>query len=408
MNILVCDKCENRVYYEDGVIPVCSCNSQTLTRVTLRLPRTRTITGRAPDNPWVVAHEYPYKHKDNWNPTEAKKWYYNTWKKLIPSCSDCRIHWAKLERDYPPVFDTPEGLFEWFWARHNDVSSTYSHKPTMTLEQAQLIYWPKHRWYVAVTTAPRKDCTLEKCILSLRSCGWEPTVFAEPGSTLTDALTVHNTEKLGVWYNFLKSARHALESDADIIMTVQDDSLFHPDSKSYTESILWPAANCGFVSLYTPKHYTIYENRTLKLLRRKDPNTPELRPVGVNHIFTQSLWGACALVWPRKVLEALVEHRIAKHWVGATPRSGNPAVYKSRMANPSMIANSDTAIGKVLNAMNKTMWFVDPSPVQHIAVHSTISHGSNTGRRNAYRIADHIIPLAEQVPKPANICTITP
>jgi len=409
MNILVCDKCENKVYYEDGVIPVCSCSNQTLSRVTLRPVRQRTLTGKIPTNPWVVAHEYPYKHKDNWSPTEAKKWYYDTWKKLIPSCSDCRLHWAKIERDSPPPFDTAKELFEWFWYQHNQVSSLYANKPTMTLEKAYSIYWPTTKWYVAVTTAPRKDPTIQKCITSLRECGWEPTVFAEPDSELTDALTVHNTEKLGVWHNFLKSARYALESDAEVIMTVQDDSLFHPDSKVFTESILWPSANCGFVSLYTPKHYSIYPNSVLRQLRRKNPSTPELRPTGVTQIYTQSLWGACALVWPRKVLEALVAHPIAKRWVGAVPRSGNPAVYKKRMENPSSIANSDTAIGKVLNAMNRTMWFVDPSPVQHIAIYSSIpNHGSNTGRRNAYRIADHTIPLTEQVPRSGNICTITP
>jgi hypothetical protein len=68
-----------------------------------------------------------------------------------------------------------------------------------------------------------------------------------------------------------------------------------------------------------------------------------------------------------------------------------------RRDNPHTIANSDTAIGKICNAMGLGMYFVDPSPVDHIARFSTIGHGGNNGRRNAYRIADHSLPLAYQV-----------
>jgi hypothetical protein len=61
------------------------------------------------------------------------------------------------------------------------------------------------------------------------------------------------------------------------------------------------------------------------------------------------------------------------------------------------VQNSDTAIGKILNRMRRPMYFVDPSPVQHIATHSAIGHGGNDGRRNAIRIADHAQPLWDQV-----------
>lgn len=239
-------------------------------------------------------------------------------------------------------------------------------------------------WYCAVTTAPRKDCTLIECIQSLRNCGWEPAIFAEPGSTPTDGIERHdNPARLGVWHNWLASAKHAVNVDCDFILTVQDDCIFHPDSKDFVESIDWPE-NAAFVSLYTPKHYTI----------RKDGS---LRPAGVNRIVTRSLWGACALVWKPGVLRQFVEHRVANNWAGARPRSGNPAVIANRLANPHVIANSDTAIGKIANALERPMFFVDPSPTSHIAVHSTIGHGDNTGRRNAHRIADHSLPLAYQV-----------
>jgi hypothetical protein len=102
-------------------------------------------------------------------------------------------------------------------------------------------------------------------------------------------------------------------------------------------------------------------------------------------------------VWRREVLSSVIDHRIAKAWAGARPKSGNKAVIQRRRDNPHTIANSDTAIGKICNAMGIGMWFVDPSPVSHIARYSTISHGDNTGRRNAYRIADHSLPLSYQV-----------
>lgn len=247
------------------------------------------------------------------------------------------------------------------------------------------------KWAVAVTTAPRKECTLNTCLLSLQNCGWtsdEIHIFAEPNSTIPQLGQNHpSLQKLGIWRNWVNSIRWTIENtDAEIILTVQDDSLFHPDSKDFTESILWPAPRAGFVSLYTPKHYTIRRDRTS-------------RKVGVNQIVTNSLWGACALVWSRAMLEKVVlPHPLIEKWAGAKPRSGDKRVLDRRRQNPETIANSDTAIGKIMNWTKHSMWFVDPSPVQHIARFSTISHGDNTGRRNAYRIADHSIPLESQVP----------
>lgn len=237
---------------------------------------------------------------------------------------------------------------------------------------------------VAVTTAPRKDCTLAYCLASIEACGWNPIVFAEPGATATDYKTIWNEKKLGVWHNWLNSCRWCLSNTtSEYIMTVQDDSLFHPDSKKFVDFLNWPN-NCGFVSLYTPKHYSIKADNTF-------------RPLGVNKIVTKSLWGACALVWRSDVLKKVIDTPTCKSWLGANPKSRSKSVVESRKKNPSLIANSDTAIGKAINRLGLFMYFVDPSPVQHIARHSTISHGDNTGRRNCYRCADFEKPLIGQV-----------
>jgi hypothetical protein len=237
---------------------------------------------------------------------------------------------------------------------------------------------------VAVTTAPRKDCTLAYCLASIEACGWNPIVFAEPGSTETDYQTITNRVKLGIWHNWLNSCKWCLENTSTpYIMTVQDDSLFHPDSKSFIESIKWPK-NTGFISMYTPKHYSLN-------LKNK------LKPVGINKIITKSLWGACALLWERETLGRVLNTTVCRNWLGAKPKSGNTAVIENRKRNPSLIANSDTAIGKAINSLGLFMYFVDPSPVHHISQFSTISHGDNTGKRNCYRCSDFDKPLFPQV-----------
>ena len=248
------------------------------------------------------------------------------------------------------------------------------------------------KWFCAVTTAPREIPTIKTCLESLQIAGFEPFVFAEPGSPDLPLefkeTTIRNKKKKGVWHNWLDSIRYALNnSDANIIMTVQDDSLFHPDSKSFTESILWPHKKVGFVSLYTPKHYNI-----------KPHKKTALRDCGINRVITKSLWGACALVWPRKVLEELLEQDLTKNWEGAPTKTKNSTVMQKRREDPSLVQNSDTAIGKLMNRMGRTMWFMDPSPVNHFATTSAASHGGNKGRRNCGRCAEWSKSLEDQIP----------
>ncbi len=257
------------------------------------------------------------------------------------------------------------------------------------IERAEKNLSYKFGWCVAVTTAPRTDCTLSRCIDSLKISGFEPIIFAEPNSTMIESCqTIQNKEKKGVWYNWIQSCEYALtNTNADVIMTVQDDSFFHPDSKTFAEKILWPAEDCGFVSLYTPKHYSIMPHYKTKL-----------RDVGVNRVYTRSMWGACALIWPRAVLEQVMDHEITKNWLGAPTKSRSQSVMDKRRANRTLVQNSDTAIGKIMNRMKRSMWFVDPSPVEHVAEHSVVGHGGNRGRRNCIRCAGWEKSLEDQVP----------
>jgi hypothetical protein len=254
----------------------------------------------------------------------------------------------------------------------------------------------KHRWAVAVTTAPRKQPTLETCLDSLQIAGFNPYIFAEPGNYpalngIWHDRTIFHEEKKGVWWNWIESCRWTLENtDANVIMTVQDDSLFHPDCMEVAEKFLWPAEDTGFVSLYTPKHYSIRNHLKSK---------PE-RPIGLNRIATKALWGACAMIWPRKVLEMVMEHELIEGWLGAPlkTKSAWAERQQKRKEEPWTIQNSDTAIGKIMNWTGRSMWFMDPSPVQHIAKYSAIKHGGNEGRRNCGRCAKYSEPLDQQVP----------
>jgi len=255
----------------------------------------------------------------------------------------------------------------------------------------------KFKWCTVVTAAPRPDCTLQRCVDSLFIAGFEPVIFAEPGSAQIESCeTFTNHERKGVWHNWLQSCKYALNNtDANVIMTVQDDSLFHPDSRTFAESILWPDEETGFVSLYTPKHYSLRPG--FKTARKS---------TGVNRVYTRSMWGACALIWPREVLQQAVDHEFTQRWLGARTRSNSIKIRKKRKENPHLIQNSDTAIGGIMNRMKRKMFFVDPSPVEHIAVHSVIGHGGNKGRRNCMRCAQWSESLFDQVPvdfKPVDI-----
>lgn len=266
-------------------------------------------------------------------------------------------------------------------------------------------------WAVAVTTAPRgNENTLAVCLDSLITAGWyDPVVFAEPGSDVPPGIKViKNETKRGCWHNWYYSAKYMLENTtASIIMTVQDDSLFHPDSRVFVEEhCLWPTEDTGIVSLYTAAHYS-------------EEKGGQQRPRGINHVHTKCWWGTCAVVWKRETLQAVVDHEISRTWLGLSPKvqfdeKKNPALrqervdkyYAARRENPALINNSDYVAGHVLNQLNLKKFFVDPSPVQHVSRVSTLQHGGNTGRRNCARCADHSISLEAQVGTKVNLSSV--
>jgi len=205
---------------------------------------------------------------------------------------------------------------------------------------AQSTYSPGNL-FVGVTTAPRQQATLLDTLYSLKCNGLDPMIFAEPGSIPTVFPTKLNKKRLGAWFNWLSMARTALTYNVDHFLFVQDDIVLHQDSHSLIESQLGKID--GFLSLYTPPKYS------------------RLKGIGIHRIYTKSLWGACALLFPRKILEDIVNHPRADTWLGARARNNPQSVYERRRKNPHQIANVDTAIGMLMNKFQHPMYFTTPS-----------------------------------------------
>ncbi len=238
-------------------------------------------------------------------------------------------------------------------------------------------------WSVVVTTAPRRKPKLKTTVQSLRIAGWEPVVFAEPDSPTCDAVTYTSDTKLGVFHNWMKSARHALESGADVIMTVQDDVWFHPASKRFAEKALWPQ-NCGFLSLYTPLHYSIVQGK--------------MKPWGIYPIYTKSLWGAMAMIWHPSVLRQVLEGDHANNWVGRRSTMTTEEI-EHKTANPETICNVDTMIGYSVKDMGREQYYVNPSFAQHISEYSSIGGRGASGKRSAkFLVGMDSVPAFDEIP----------
>ena len=268
------------------------------------------------------------------------------------------------------------------------------------------------KWGVGITTAPREPSTLADCVQSVVANGWEPAVYAEPGSDVSGLLSqthvVERRDRLGAWANWLDMARRLLTEhpDADVILTIQDDTRIIERAKEFFEAQGWPDQpdKIGFVSLYTPSHYQqrfhvlaadgrlVADAPNEPRARRKQARYPGSRVAptpklpGCLPVATDSLWGACALAFPRASLEKIVRHKLAERWRG----------YNGRQTGVE-IKNVDTAIGKICNALGLKMWFWHPSLAQHFAVKSSLpGHGGCTGKRAAAYVATD--PFRDCVP----------
>lgn len=115
------------------------------------------------------------------------------------------------------------------------------------------------RWAVGMTTAPRRNPTLERTLGSLERAGWSDLrLFAEPDSCIPKRfcelpITLRDT-KLGAWPNWFLALSELYQRDtaADAYLLLQDDVVFCRNLRAYLERVLWPDETVGVVSLYNP------------------------------------------------------------------------------------------------------------------------------------------------------------
>jgi hypothetical protein len=220
------------------------------------------------------------------------------------------------------------------------------------------------KWFVAMTTAPRRVPTLGRTIASLAAAGWGyPLVFAEPGIDAGDiperCYWRENEEKLGGWRNFINAVRGALEAaeasgtdDGEAaLLIVQDDVVFARNVRPYLESIPWPT-DAAALSIYCPKTY-----------RQK----------------------------ARGFHRAKTRHLISALTFILTPAKAR-LLLGSTFAASSRNAGVDTQFGKWA-VSHGGVYFHSPSLAQHVGDSSTLHPG--TGNRGHRRAADFIGEDAE-------------
>jgi hypothetical protein len=218
------------------------------------------------------------------------------------------------------------------------------------------------RWAVGVTTAPRRQSTLEWCLDSLVRSGWEePRLFVDSAVTIAKryaGLPVSLREsKLGAWPNYYLSLVELLmrEPEADAFLLVQDDVVLYDryNLRVYLERYLWPSVPVGAVSLFCSSAYT-------------QPQS------GWHRLGEPWVWGALAFLFPRES---------AKRFIA------DPVVLEHRWCHHNRgLANIDTVIGEWANRHGLPIYFPTPSLAQHVGDSSTLwPNARSDGSRRADR-----------------------
>ena len=202
------------------------------------------------------------------------------------------------------------------------------------------------RWAVGVTTARRRQQTIEACLESLRRAGWSaPRLFVDglivPSEGTNIVPLTLRSPAVGAWPNYYLSLMELLirQPDADTIMIVQDDAVFYDrvDLRDKLDSLLWLSDPPGIVSLYCSSAY-------------------ERENAGWYQSDEEWNWGAVAFVFPReRAVQFLSDPQVLEHrWSSR----GEKFI--------------DEVIGKWAERNQVPIHFPSPSLVQHIGDSSTL------------------------------------
>lgn len=199
---------------------------------------------------------------------------------------------------------------------------------------------------IGLTTAPRKQITLKKSILSLRSAGFTETihVFAEPNSPKYNGQGIvwHEAEtELGCFFNWKRGAEWLFNNaPEEYILMVQDDVKYKKETRVVLEQHLEDVLKkpLGFITLYLARHDG-------EIAHKKH---------GWNQHDLPCAWGALTYLFNRGSLWALMNH----------PKYLNHDVSKFL----------DCVVCGAMHNMGRTMWYHTPSLATHTGIHSTVGH----------------------------------
>ncbi|MFK8113173.1 MAG: hypothetical protein AB8B91_13275 [Rubripirellula sp.] len=195
-------------------------------------------------------------------------------------------------------------------------------------------------WAVGVTTAPRRQSTLDATLDGMRHCGWEnPQLFVDGEVELSDeaklCLRTSRSQPVGAWHNFFLGLTELVERNpaADAYLMAQDDVLWPLAFRlpEYLSEMLWPTNSDCIVSLYTSAD-DAHEDAGWRAF----PETWK--------------FGALAFVFPRHVARRM---------------TGDPRLRRYGWSAGVGVAGVDVAIGTWARQRDVEVWHPTPSVVQH-------------------------------------------
>ncbi len=230
------------------------------------------------------------------------------------------------------------------WSQSEPVSRVMSLDELLPVPSSR--YGTVKSWAVGVTTAPRRESTLETTLDSITRAGWsEPRVFMDGTTHLPDRYShlpiTWREDSVGAWPSwYLALAELVLhEPHADAYMLLQDDVILYDREslREYLERVLWPGDRPGLVSMF----YT-------------GLNSPTgwLEAKGEWHFSAQGF-----IIPPGIARALLCDPDVSRGWLAASSQTHIPI--------PEMI--SDWAHKRSID-----IWYANPSLLQHIGNTSTI------------------------------------
>lgn len=204
-------------------------------------------------------------------------------------------------------------------------------------------------WSVGVTTAFRRQSTLEQSLNSLANAGWDrPHLFVdgdvEIPAAFADRTVTRRSPAIGAWPNYHASLLELLlrEPNADAYMIVQDDAYFPAGAvRQFVENNFWTESesNLEVLSLYCC---------------RDDQSATD----GWAEYSDRWRYGAVAIAFSRDAATEFVQSA--------------EAIEHGRKPNGERLVGIDDVIGRWLERIGLKIWRPTPSLVEHIGDVSTL------------------------------------